>query len=130
MPLSINLKPRERLVLNGVIVENSGPAARILIHNEAVLLRARDMITEESACTPARRLYYALQCLYLSPDRGGELSRVTAALAACEAAGPDWTAALAEIRGHVASGDFYRGLRAAKPLLRRERDTAGAGPAV
>jgi flagellar protein FlbT len=125
MPLSINLRPRERLVLNGVVIENSGPAAKILIHTDSVLLRERDMITEESACTPARRLYYALQRLYLSADRGSdELSLVATALADYEAAAPDGAAAVDEIRGHVAAHDFYRGLRAAKPLIRRERDVA------
>jgi flagellar protein FlbT len=126
MPLSINLRPRERLVLNGVVIENSGPAAKILIHNDSVLLRERDMIAEESACTPARRLYYALQCLYLSSGRGSDdLSTVAAALAACAAAAPDWAAVLDEIRRHVAAGDFYRGLRTAKPLMQREGSAAG-----
>jgi flagellar protein FlbT len=126
MPLSINLRPRERLVLNGVVIENSGPAAKILIHSDSVLLRERDMITEESACTPARRLYYALQRLYLASGRGSDdLSPVMAALADC-AAVPDWAAALDEVRRHVAGRDFYRGLRAAKPLIQREGSAAGA----
>ncbi len=54
MPLTINLKPRERLIVNGVVIENSGQLAKILIHNNAALLREKDIITEEQATTPAR----------------------------------------------------------------------------
>ena len=69
MPLTINLKPHERLIVNGVVIENSGPAAKILIHNNAALLRERDIVTEEQANTPARRIYFAVQCQYLFPGK-------------------------------------------------------------
>ena len=70
MPLTINLKPRERLIVNGVVIENSGQLAKILIHNNAALLREKDIITEQQATTPARRIYFAIQCEYLFPGQG------------------------------------------------------------
>ena len=61
MPLTINLKPRERLIVNGVVIENSGQLAKILIHNNAALLREKDIITEEQATTPARSTSFLVQ---------------------------------------------------------------------
>jgi flagellar biosynthesis regulator FlbT len=43
MPLTINLKPKERLIVNGVVIENSGTPSKILIHNTAALLREKDI---------------------------------------------------------------------------------------
>jgi len=54
MPLTINLKPKERLIVNGVVIENSAAPAKILIHNTASLLREKDILTEEQASSPAR----------------------------------------------------------------------------
>ncbi len=48
MPLTINLQPRERLIVNGVVIENSGQAAKVLIHNTAALLREKDILTEDA----------------------------------------------------------------------------------
>ncbi len=69
MPLTINLKPKERLIVNGVVIENSSTPSRILIHNTAALLREKDILTEEQATTPARRIYFAIQCEYLFPGK-------------------------------------------------------------
>jgi flagellar protein FlbT len=132
MPLSIHLKPRERLILNGVVIENSGAAAKILIHSNAVLLRERDMITEASASTPARRLYYALQCRYLYPESAGvDAALVVQRLDELAAVQPDASSLVADIRRAFDSGDLYRALKAARQLIRGEVPApAGAAPAA
>ena len=56
MPLTINLKARERLIVNGVVIEHAGQPARLLVHNNAALLREKDILTEAQASTPARRI--------------------------------------------------------------------------
>src|SRR5579875_2867139 len=73
MPLTINLKPHEKLILNGVVIENSGPMAKILIHTTAALLREKDVLPEEQATTPARRIYFAIQCRYLFAGKADRL---------------------------------------------------------
>src|SRR5579872_3769334 len=70
MPLSINLKPGEKLIVNGVVLQNAHhQATKLLVHNEAALLREKDIMTEEAATTPARRIYFAVQCHYLFPEK-------------------------------------------------------------
>jgi flagellar biosynthesis repressor protein FlbT len=128
MPLSIHLKPRERLVLNGVVIENSGTSAKILIHNNAALLREKDMITEACASTPARRLYYALQCRYLYPETAGvDAAIIVQRLDELAAALPGASALVADIRREVASGDLYRALKAARQLIRGEAEATASG---
>jgi flagellar biosynthesis repressor protein FlbT len=123
MPLTINLKPHERLIVNGVVIENSGPAAKILVHNNAALLRERDIVTEEQANTPARRIYFAIQCQYLFPAKGDVfLPIIEKFLREFEEAAPSTTTLIAEIGDHVHEGQFYRALKVAKQLIVREQE--------
>lgn len=135
MPLTINLKPREKLILNGVVIENSGPMAKILIHTNAALLREKDMIPEEKATTPARRIYFAIQCQYLFAGKA-ELffQTIDQLLGDYSAARPESRETLKDIRRLLDENQFYRALKAAKLLIQRDelsdaRPAAGTSPA-
>ncbi len=120
MPLTINLKPRERLIVNGVVIENSGQAAKILIHNTAALLREKDILTEEQANTPARRIYFAIQCQYLFPGKEHLfLPIIYDFLREFAAAAPSTASLVRDIRRFVDGGDFYRALRSARAAHRK-----------
>jgi flagellar protein FlbT len=68
MPLKIQIKSGQRIIINGAVIENVSPkTVSLLIKNEASMLREDDVLSPEDAATPASRLYYALQCLYLFP---------------------------------------------------------------
>jgi flagellar protein FlbT len=129
MPLTINLKPHERLIVNGVVIENSGPAAKILVHNNAALLREKDIITEEQATTPARRIYFSVQCQYLFPAKSDVfLPIIEKFLAEFEEAAPSTATLIAEIRENIAGGQFYRALKSAKQLMVREQEILNEFP--
>lgn len=123
MPLTINLKPRERLIVNGVVIENSGSVAKLLIHNTGALLREKDIITQDQATTPALRIYFAIQCQYLFPDKTELfLPIIYRFLTEFEEAAPSTTALIQEIRGLVEAEQFYRALKTAKQLIAREQE--------
>jgi len=128
MPLTINLKPREKLILNGVVIENSGPMAKILIHTNAALLREKDMIAEEKATTPARRIYFAIQCQYLFAGKADLFfANIGQLLKDYVQTRPEAQATVAELRRHLDEDQFYRALKSAKLLIQGEE---GAGPAA
>ena len=123
MPLTINLKPRERLIVNGVVLENSGQAAKILVRNTAALLREKDILTEEQATTPARRIYFAVQCQYLFPGKDHLfLPAIYDFLREFATAAPSTASLVHEIHRFVDGGDFYKALRAARSLIEREQE--------
>lgn len=127
MPLTINLKPREKLILNGVVIQNTGPMAKILIHTTAALLRERDILSEEKATTPARRIYFDIQCQYLFAGKVDIfLANLDRQLADYEQAQPESRDVLADIRRLLADNQFYRALKAAKLLIQHEEDAAAA----
>lgn len=129
MPLAINLKPNERLIVNGVVLQNTGSAAKLLVHNNASVLREKDIITEADAITPARRIYFAIQCKYLFPAKDAAyLPLIYQFIQEFESAAPSTLALTREIRAHVDAGALYQALKSAKQLIAREQEILNGPP--
>ena len=65
MPLKLSLKPGEKFVLNGAVVQNGDRRSALLLQNKASVLREKDIMQEEEANTPARRIYFPVMMMYL-----------------------------------------------------------------
>lgn len=66
--LVLKLSPKERVLINGAVIENGDRRSRLSIMTpDAKILRLRDAIHPEAATTPVRRLCFAVQ-LVLSGD--------------------------------------------------------------
>lgn len=72
MALKLSLKPGEQFVINGAVVTNGDRRTVLVVQNKASILRDRDVMREEEASTPARRIYFACMLAYLDPDAGDE----------------------------------------------------------
>ncbi len=68
MPLKITLKPGERFVINGAVIENGDHRASMTIINRTSILREKDIMQEEDANTPTKRIYFPVMMMYLDPD--------------------------------------------------------------
>jgi len=123
MPLTINLKPGEKLIVNGVVLQNAHHAAKLVVHNEAALLREKDILAEEAANTPARRIYFSVQCLYLFPaKRGFYLPMIHRFLSEFGEAAPSTLPLLREIEQEVAAEQLYHALKSIKQLIAKEQE--------
>ena len=66
--LVLKLAPKERVLVNGAVIENGDRRSRLsIVTPDAHILRLRDAIHPEQANTPVRRVCYAAQ-LVLSGD--------------------------------------------------------------
>jgi flagellar protein FlbT len=131
MPLTINLKPGEKLIVNGVVLQNAHHAAKLVVHNEAALLREKDIIAEEAANTPARRVYFSVQCLYLFPaKRAFYLPMIHRFLSEFGEAAPSTLPLLRQIEQEVASGHFYQALKFTKQLIAKEQEIVNGHPST
>jgi flagellar protein FlbT len=127
MPLTIHLKPHERLIINGVVLENSGQAAKLLVHNTAALLREKDILTEDQAITPASRIYFAIQCQYLFPGKEELfLPVIYKFLREFSEAAPSAAALVSEISALVDANELYKALKSARQLMVRELEIMDA----
>ncbi|WP_037228239.1 flagellar biosynthesis repressor FlbT [Roseobacter sp. GAI101] len=70
--LVLKLSPKERVLINGAVIENGDRRSRLAIMTpDANILRLRDAIHPEDAKTPVRRVCYAIQ-LVLTGDSAPE----------------------------------------------------------
>ena len=65
------MKPGERIILGESVVTNGNQRTRLTIQGNSPILREKDILTTDTADSPAKRLYLAVQLMYLSNDVGG-----------------------------------------------------------
>ena len=68
MALKVKLKPNERIIVAGASITNGGSAATLIIGNRVPVLRERDILKQEEADSPAKRIYFVVQVMYVDPN--------------------------------------------------------------
>jgi flagellar protein FlbT len=118
MALKVELRPHERIIVGNCVITNTDQRARLLIDGENVpILRERDILTPETADTPAKLVYLAVQLMYISPDpqtqHGTYFNLVREIMTAVPSSWP----IIEGINNHIMSGDLYRALKEARKLI-------------
>jgi flagellar protein FlbT len=126
MPLRVELKPFERIVIGESVIINSATRASFLVDGEAPILREKDTVTEETANTPARRLYYCVQTMYLKTDAARYRELYARRLAELRAAIPEARELIDAANHHVVAGALYKALKEIRKLMKREEEFAAA----
>jgi flagellar protein FlbT len=67
LPLKLSLKPGEKLVLNGAVIQNGDRRGVLILQNKASVLREKDILQPDQANTPSRRIYFQVMLMYLEP---------------------------------------------------------------
>lgn len=71
--LVLKLGPKERVLINGAVIENGDRRSRIsIVSPNANILRLRDAIHPEEANTPVRRVCYIAQLVLSGDTDAGE----------------------------------------------------------
>jgi flagellar protein FlbT len=69
MALKLSLKPGERFVVNGAVLQNGDRRAILLLQNKASILREKDIIQPEDVNTPTRHIYFPIMMMPRSLER-------------------------------------------------------------
>ncbi len=122
MSLKVELKPHERLIIGNCIVTNSDQRTRLLIDGKAPILREKDILTAETANTPAKRIYFAVQLMYLDDDIAKLREQYFSLVNDFVRAAPSATPLLDQINNEILTGSLYKALRTTKKLIAYERE--------
>jgi len=123
MPLKITLKPRERLILGGAVVRNGEAGARLVVENEVPILREHDILSQREADTPCRRIYFAVQLMYVDEGKLAEHHKLYWTLVEdVVAAAPSTARYTGEISRLVVERKYYQALKAARQLIDYEQE--------
>jgi flagellar biosynthesis repressor protein FlbT len=125
MPLRVELKPFERIVIGESVIINSDTRTSFLIDGESPILRERDTVTAETANTPAKRLYLCVQTMYLKNDVTRYREAYLGFIKELRNAFPGARDLIDGIEQHVATGALYKALKEIRKLIKREEDMAG-----
>lgn len=128
MALKIELKPGEKFVVNGAVMVAGRAGASLVLQNKAVLLRGRDVMQEEDANSPAKRLYFTIMLMYIDPEGGAKYRKRFDEFWADYAAVTTMTSTadtLRRIAQAVDSGNFYQAMKTCKGLIEFENKLLG-----
>ncbi|MFQ5764761.1 MAG: flagellar biosynthesis repressor FlbT [Rhodospirillales bacterium] len=118
MPLKLDFKAGDKLVINGAVLENIGTNAKILVHNESAILREKEILSVADTSTPATRVYFALQCAYMFPQKKDEyLTLFTDFLKEFVTACPSTKPIADEIEMFVDDDKIYKALKHTQKLI-------------
>jgi flagellar biosynthesis repressor protein FlbT len=122
MSLKVELKPGERLIIGNCVVTNSDQRTRLFIDGKAPILREKDILTPETANSPARRIYLAVQLMYIYEDVERMRKDYFTLVNEIVTAAPSTTPIVDEINNEILTGSLYKALKAAKKLIQYEQD--------
>ena len=120
MPLRVELKPFERIIIGETVIINSGTRTSFLIDGEAPILREKDTVTAETANTPVKRLYFCVQMMYLKNDIPRYRSAYLDFVRDLRQSIPGSREAIDAVNTHVSAGALYKALKELRKLMKVE----------
>ena len=126
MPLKIELKPHESVIVGEALITNDGERTRFYIDGNVPILREKFILREKDANTPSRRVYFVVQQLYLSKGDAALQKMYLTFVKDLQAAAPSLIPYIAPINEAVLNGEYYAAIKAAAKLLEKEDSTFGA----
>ena len=120
MPLKLSLKPGEKFVLNGAVVQNGDRRGVLVLQNKASVLREKDIMQAEEVSTPARRVYFPVMMMYLDESSAPKVydefvTRLTEFMSATR--NPAIMAECVATSKHVMAREYYKALMGCRKLI-------------
>lgn len=123
MALKITLKPKERMIIDGAVITNGHTRCDLIIENNVPVLRQKDIMNENTADSPARRIYFAVQLMYIDEENLALYHKnywkfVQDFIQAV----PSVLPLIDEISDRILKSQYYQALKLAKNLIEYEKE--------
>lgn len=123
MALTIVIKPREKLIIGGAVITNGGSKTELTVENNVPILRGKDIMSLSEADSPCKRIYFAIQLMYVDQENLAEHHKSFWELAGDVAkAAPSRKPALREISDNVLNKRYYQALKTTRKLIAYEQE--------
>jgi flagellar protein FlbT len=122
MSLRIELKPGERILVGDCVITNSDHRAHFVVDGRTPILREKDIMTAKSADTPAKRIYLAIQLMYLARDARQHHETYFSLVRDFVQAAPSGWPLIEIINNQILSGDLYKALKSTRKLIKFEQE--------
>jgi flagellar protein FlbT len=123
MALKITLKPCEKFILGGAVIANGDAKSTFVVENDVPILREKDIMTLASANTPCKRIYFAIQLMYVDGKNLPEHHKTFWELVKDVAkAAPSRKPILQAISERILDEQYYQALKLTKKLIEYEQE--------
>jgi flagellar protein FlbT len=124
MALKITLKPNEKMILGGTVVVNgSSMSSDLIIEYKIPILRQKDILSEKDANSPSKRIYFAIQLMYIDEENRNIHQNIYLKLAKeLVQAAPSKIGLIDRISEYILSDKYYPALKLAKELMAYEEE--------
>lgn len=122
MALVIDLKPNERIIIGDAVIQNDKHRTRLHIEGDTPILREKDIMREEEADTPCKKIYLAIQLMYLAKDPG-EMHQIYFDLVReVQEAAPSILPYILVINEYLLRENYYKAMKAGQDLIDYEKE--------
>lgn len=122
MALKVELKPGERIILGECVVTNHDQRTKLYIEGNVPILREKDILTKEAADTPAKRIYLAVQLMYLSKSTAQHQDLYFLLVKDILEAAPSMAPWIERINNKILTGSLYKAMKEARSLIEYEQE--------
>ena len=122
MSLKIELRPGERIIIGNSVITNSDSRAKLFVDGQAPILREKDILTSETANSPAKRIYLCIQLMYLGEDISEHKEIYFKLINDFITAAPSALTIVDTINSKILTNSLYAALKEAKALIRYEEE--------
>jgi flagellar protein FlbT len=122
MALKITLKPGERMLIGQAVIRNGDSKSNLMIENSVPILREKDILGEKDADSPARRIYFTIQLMYIDGKNLQDHHKSYWKLVHdFIGAAPSATGLIDQISERILVGEYYKALKYTKKLITYEQ---------
>ncbi len=122
MALVIDLKPHEKILIGEAVITNDSQRTRLHIAGNSAIMREKDVMQEEEADTPCKKVYFLIQCMYLARNPREYHKIYFDMLKEIQEAAPSCALFFAQINDQILGDRYYKALKLAKQLIEHERE--------
>jgi flagellar biosynthesis repressor protein FlbT len=123
VPLKIALRPGERIIIGSAVISNGRFKSEIFVENKVPILRQKDILSLKDADTPCRRLYFAIQLMYLDEGQLAVHHQTYWELVKdLLTATPRVLGLIDQISEHILCNRYYQALKLGKKLIDYEQE--------
>lgn len=131
MALKLILKPGEKIIINKAVIVNGNHKSEFILQNKSQVMREKDILTQENATTPAKRVYFTIQMMYLFPENEEDhKGKFNIFLKQFIDAVPSSKELSLSIYDRIQNGEIYGALRECKKLIDYENEILKAADEV
>lgn len=122
MALVIDLKPKEKILIGEAVITNDSQRTRLHIAGDAPIMREKDVMQEGRADSPSKKVYFLVQCMYLSPKPSEYHDTYFDLVKTIQKASASSSIFFMQINDHIINGSYYKALKIAKQLIEHEKE--------